>query len=233
MTSTKPTDASTKPTDASTNQNHSMPNDRLRKTYQTLFHEMQFRCKKNALMNYDYAEVLDKTGRQTNVASKVLAGASGAGLLAGIFQRGKILTNRFGMAGIAGMPFAAAVEVFTNSTSEFMPSYQERARKHIQAAASWNRISDRARAARLRLQDDPAFTADKYVVLHEELLQLKADVAKTVVIPKEIHRKFNENPEKVFASIHQAKEAFIQFKDFHMSEKKQDTDDKGDETFYL
>ena len=39
------------------------PEERLRKAYIELFHEMQFRATKNAMMNYYEAEELDGKGR--------------------------------------------------------------------------------------------------------------------------------------------------------------------------
>jgi len=202
----------------------------LRRTYASLFHELQFRASTNALMNYYQAGVLDEQGRKTKGLVRVVGAISTAGVLAAVVQKGKMLANRFGVAGLAGLPVCAAVEIFTSCSSDVLPSHAERAKKHVQAAAKWNKISERSRIARLRILNDPNYPLDTYVGLHEDLLGEREAVARSVVIPRATHQKFEEDSENVFASIKRRKLAFSQFKKFQLGEEK---DEDGDETYYL
>ena len=165
-------------------------------------------------------------------AGGAMAAASSAGILASIVQKGKMLASRFGMAGVVGMPVCAAMELFSNCSSDFLPSHQEHAKKHTQAAAAWNRISDRSRAARLRLQQDKMFSPELFIPLHDELIADKEKVQKSVVLPRELHRQFNADAESVFASIKRRKETFKKFKEYHYNEKDFDEDDEEDDSAY-
>ncbi|XP_012938241.1 uncharacterized protein LOC106011814 [Aplysia californica] len=215
---------SSKPATASGNKPLLTPEEKLRSAYVTLFREMQFRSTKNALMNYYQAEALDQQGRQIKILANVLTGLSTSGILASAVQKGKMLASKVGLCGLVSLPICAAVQVFTSSTSEFLPSHQERAKKHVSAAAAWNRISERSRAARLRILADPKCNMEKYVSLHEELLLEKENVSKTVVIPKEIHYEFNADIDKVYTTIRRRKEVFKQFQKFQLIDEKEDED---------
>jgi len=205
-------------------------NRRIRSMYSTLFHEMQFRASKNALMNYYQAGVLDEQGQRMKQSARILCAVSSAGLLAGLVQKGKVLADRFGVAGLAGMPIAGAVEIFSNTSSDFLPSHAERAKKHIQAAAKWNRIAEKSKVARLRILNDPAFTIGTVTTLHEQLLDQREAVAASVVIPRHVHRQFEDDEENVFASIKKRELAFNQFKKFHLDGKDEDEEEA---TYYL
>jgi len=205
----------------------------LKKIYVNLFHELQFRASKNALMNYYQAEVLDEKGYYMKTAGGVMCAASSCGILAGIVQKGKMIASRFGVAGLVGIPISAAVELYTNSASDFLPSHQERAKKHVKAAAAWNRISDRSKTARLRLLQDKQFTQDKYVALHEELLQDKESVQRSVVLPRDLHRKFNEDDANVFDAIKRRKETFKRFQKHHLDEDKTECAESEEHAYYL
>jgi len=202
----------------------------LRKTYATLFHELQFRSSRNALMNYYQAGVLDEQEQQTKGVVRVVGAASTAGVLAGVVQKGKMLANRCGVAGLAGLPVCAAVEIFSNCSSEVLPSHAERAKKHVHAAAKWNKISERSRVARLRILNDPHYSMDTYVGLHEALLGEREEVARIVVIPRATHQKFEEDSENVFATIKRRQLAFNRFKKFEVDEDK---NEEGEESYYL
>jgi len=221
--------ASPEPTLLKDKENGSPSDDRIRKTYIKLFKELQFRATKNAFMNYYQAEQLDNKSQKVSILAKVIGGASTTGILGAIATKGKVLANRFGIAGVAGLPLFGMVELFQGCSNDFFPSLQERAKRHIQAAATWKRIANRSKVARLRINQDPTFTVEKCVEFHEELLRQKEQVSMSVVIPREIHEYFDQDVEKLFTSMKRRKDAFEQYEKFQFEVE----DKSSEDTYYM
>ena len=220
--------ASSKSKMLNTSEDQSPSDDNIRNTYIKLFKELQFRATKNAFMNYYQAEVLDDQSQRVSLLAKVVGGVSTTGVLGALVSKGKVLANRFGIAGLAGLPLCGMVEIFQGCSSDFLPSLQERAKRHVHAAATWKRIANRSNVAMLRINQDPTFTVDKYVEFHEELLRQKEEVSKSVVIPREVHQHFDNDVNNLFTSIKRHKDAFQQYEKFQL-----EAEDTTDDTYYV
>ncbi|CAG5119083.1 unnamed protein product [Candidula unifasciata] len=184
---------------------------KLRTAYYHLFHEMQFRCTKNALMNYQQAEIYQDKGDTWKAVTSFFTAASASGILASIIQKGQILANKVGVAGLLGLPVFGAMQLLGSSTSEFVPSYLERARKHAIAAAGWMQIADTAKAMQVRLKIDPNYDLEKVSKQYDEMLQRKEMVSKEVLIPRETHSNFHSDTEKVYLAMTKRNNIYQEF----------------------
>ena len=151
-----------------------------RSTYRRLFHELQFRATKNALMNYYEAGEMAAKGKTFKIVTNILTAATASGLLAGVAKNGKVLTNKAGLAGMIGLPICSVVKFFEQSTSELLPNYSQTAKKHINAAAGWASLAETARAERMRIEIDLKRDVKDIAAVYNSLIERKAKVASEV-----------------------------------------------------
>ncbi|GFR58874.1 hypothetical protein ElyMa_001780500 [Elysia marginata] len=182
-----------------------------RSTYRRLFHEMQFRATKNALMNYYEAGEMATKGKTFKLLANVLTGVTASGLLAGVVKNGKVLTNKAGLAGVIGLPICSVVKFFEQSTSELLPNYTQTAKKHISAAAGWVSLAETARAERMRIDVEPTRDVKEIAAAYNKLVEIKAKVAAEVLIPQDTHHYFSEHPEMVLEAVKRRGDAYKQF----------------------
>ncbi|RUS89831.1 hypothetical protein EGW08_002361 [Elysia chlorotica] len=188
-----------------------------RSTYRRLFHEMQFRATKNALMNYYEAGEMTAKGKTFKIVTNILTGATASGLLAGVAQNGKVLSNKAGLAGMIGLPICSVVKFFEQSTSELLPNYSQTAKKHISAAAGWSSLAETARAERMRIDVDPKRDVKDIAAVYNTLVERKTKVASEVLIPQETHRYFREHPELVVEAVKRRGDAYKQFVEMELA----------------
>ncbi|BFZ21489.1 hypothetical protein BsWGS_24528 [Bradybaena similaris] len=209
------------------------PDARLRAAYYSLFHEMQFRCTKNALMNYHQAEIFQDKGDTWKMVTSVFTAISASGVLAGIIQKGQVLATRLGVAGLVGLPICGVMQLVGNSTSEFVPSYLERARKHASAAAGWMQIADTAKTMPVRMKMDPNYDLEKVEKLYDEILQRKEAVSKEVLIPKDTHSNFHSKTETVYLAMAKRNNMYQEFLELEAKDKSSIVQIKNAEDIYV
>lgn len=213
---------------------HSKPEDAkpktLRSTYRRLFHEMQFRATKNAMMNYYEAGEMAAKGKTFKIVTNILTAATASGLLAGVVKNGKLLTNKAGLAGAIGLPICSVVKFFEQSTSELLPNYNQSAKKHIIAAAGWASLAETARAERLRMDVDSKRDVNEIATAYNNLVERKAEIASQVLIAQETHHYFSEHPEMVLEAVKRRGDAYKQFVQLQMTHLPSSPDDDDDNT---
>lgn len=184
---------------------------RLREAYFSLFHEIQFRCTKNAMMNYNQAEILQTKGDMWRWVTSICTVVSASGVFGSLLQKGEVLANRFGLAGLVGLPICGALQCFGNSTSELIPSFHERAKKHASAAAGWMQIAEIARTMQIQMKFDPTYDLETIKQQYDELSKRKEVISKEILIPRDSHKQFGQDPEKVYLAIARRKSMYQEF----------------------
>ncbi|BFZ21485.1 hypothetical protein BsWGS_24524 [Bradybaena similaris] len=194
---------------------------------------MQFRCTKNTLMNYHQAEIFQDKGDTWKMVTSVFTAISASGVLAGIIQKGQVLATRLGVAGLVGLPICGVMQLVGNSTSEFVPSYLERARKHASAAAGWMQIADTAKTMQVRMKMDPNYDLEKVEKLYDEILQRKEAVSKEVLIPKDTHSNFHSKTETVYLAMAKRNNMYQEFLELEAKDKSSIVQIKNAEDIYV
>uniref|UniRef100_A0A0B6YRF7 SMODS and SLOG-associating 2TM effector domain-containing protein n=1 Tax=Arion vulgaris TaxID=1028688 RepID=A0A0B6YRF7_9EUPU len=209
------------------------PEAKLRASYYSLFHEMQFRCTKNALMNYHQAEVYEQKGDIYKRVTTVFTAASATGVLASIVQKGQMLASKMGVAGLIVLPICGAMQLVGSSTSEFVPSYYERARRHTCAAAGWMQVAETARTMQLWMKIDSTYDLQKVSIEYEQMLNRKESISKEVRIPRDTHKQFHGNTETVYLAMAKRHNTYMEFLNLEAKNKSSIAQiDKGDDTYF-
>lgn len=209
------------------------PEARFREEYFSLFHEMQFRCTKNAMMNYHQAETYEAKGDIWSRVTSVCTAASASSVFASLLQKGQVLASRLGLAGLVGLPICGIFQFLGSSTSEFIPSYYERARKHTSAAAGWMQIAETARAMQLQMKLNPEYDLKEIARKYEELTEKKELVSKEVLIPRNTHKQFAESSETVFLALARRRSIYQEFLDLEAKQTTPATNIRSAEDIYF
>lgn len=172
--------------------------EELRREFDKLFAEMEFRCKRSALMNYDEAERYDNSSKWLQRTSSLIGAAGVGGVIVSIARTKRVAASRSGVFGIWALPLSAVLEFFSKGSSTLAPSAAERAKLHVAAGAGWQRIGRLSKVYRVQLRhlSDDAMEDGTLVAWYRELAEACEQVSVILPIRAEVYSKYEE-PELV------------------------------------
>lgn len=170
--------------------------------YDVLFHEMEFRALRAALMHYHDASSYNRNCYYLEVAAAVIGAASISGLgalllkwnsggLAAFTRTTSTTATKVGLLGLLGVVVSALLEFVSKGSSGLVPTFGKRGDAHKLAAAGWQRLTRLARSRRIQLQS-PAADVSDYQTWYEELVGMRQEVSEIAMVAKATHRAFND-----------------------------------------
>lgn len=172
--------------------------ENLRRDFDKLFADMEFRAKRAALMNYHEAEKCDKRADYLQTVSSIVGALGVSGIGASVIRTKKVTANSAGMAGVLALPLSGILQFLANGTSSLAPTTGEKARLHVKAGAGWQRIARETRAYRVQLKYLTAEEVRSPVLSawYREVVEASEAVSKILPIKPDTYLKF-DHPETV------------------------------------
>ncbi|GFN84518.1 hypothetical protein PoB_001102400 [Plakobranchus ocellatus] len=201
--------------------------------YEDLMMEFEFRCRRAAMMNYHEASRHDNNAYRLEILVAFLGTVSVSSIFAWFLPGNSWLTSpstgnlsRLGTLGIVGVTGAGLLHLLSKGSSRIIPSLSKRAETYVGAAAAWQRLAQKTRSYRIRL-DNPKLDVPDYADWYEGLIAERERLCVMAVIPQTTYDKFN-NPRLVYHTMRQRRQMFLQYLQLETS----DLDDFQTETRY-
>nr|KAG5687426.1 hypothetical protein BaRGS_019825 [Batillaria attramentaria] len=126
--------------------------DGARTEFDKLFADMEFRCKRSAMMNYHEAERYDFWSQVLQTTSTGVGALGVSGIAASVAKTNRVAASSAGLAGVLALPLCGVLQFLSNGSSSLAPTVAEKAKLHVQAGAGWQRIGRLSHAYRLQLR---------------------------------------------------------------------------------
>ncbi|KAH9492983.1 hypothetical protein Btru_022818 [Bulinus truncatus] len=185
-----------------------------REEYEELMMEFEFRSRRMAMINNFEASVYERKAYWSEIIAAFLGTFSVTSLGIWLAQLQSTITSiatfvQLGSLGILGLIVAFIIQLISKGSERILPSFSKRAEAHIRAGASWQRLAQKAKSFRIQL-DNPKLDVNTFSDWYDQLIDQKEKLSSTVIIAQSTF-KMLDDPKKVFASIKQQRQMFLQY----------------------
>ncbi|KAK7102661.1 uncharacterized protein [Littorina saxatilis] len=193
-------------------------NEQLRREFDNLFADMEFRSKRSALMNYHEAERYDNRSHMVQMISTVVGALGVSGIAASVAKTKQVAANSAGVAGVLALPLCAILQFFSNGSTTLAPTLAEKAKVHTEAGAGWQRIARLSRVYRLQLKllPDDELNSGVLTAWYREVVEATEEVSKLMPIRADTYIKF-EQPETVKVRLDKRENLLKKYKDLEVN----------------
>ncbi|XP_076448535.1 uncharacterized protein LOC143285185 [Babylonia areolata] len=170
----------------------------MRRDFDKLFADMEFRARRAALMNYHEAEKCEKWSDYLQNISTVVGALGVSGIGASVVKTSRVAASSAGVAGVLALPLSGVLQFFASGSSTLAPTTGEKARLHTKAGAGWQRIARETRSYRVQLKylSDREVRSELLHVWYQRVVEASEAVSMIMPIKPDTYLKF-DHPEIV------------------------------------
>ncbi|KAK6993984.1 hypothetical protein BgiMline_010559 [Biomphalaria glabrata] len=180
------------------------------KDYDQLYAELEFTCQRAAMMHQHEASRYDRKSFYIETAAEIVGASSIASLGVGILKKKlNLFTSRMGLAAVVGLPLAAGLEFLGKGKGMALPTLHDKAEKHKNSAARWQRLARLTQSYRI-LMDDPRYDALQYAQWYKELVDAQQEISTIVEVPDSTVELFDD-PVEVIKPLRKNKRLFQRY----------------------
>ncbi|KAI8771986.1 hypothetical protein BgiMline_010558 [Biomphalaria glabrata] len=195
------------------------------KDYDRLYAELEFTCQRAAMMHQHEASRYDRKSYYIESAAEIVGGSSVVSGVVGVLKnKMNLLTSRTGLAAVVGLPLATGLEFLGKGKGTALPTLHDKAEKHKNSAAGWQRLARLTQSYRI-LMDDPRYDAVQYAQWYKELVDTQQSIATIVEVPDSIVELFDD-PVEVIKPLRKNKRLFQRY--MKLQDNKDEAHEGGD-----